>query len=179
MWSVGCPFRRGWFGNMVRRSRLRDYVNVIKVRSRFIDSVNVVQVRSSFKDYVNVIQARSRFRDYVKPWSPVLHSKPWSYLYYIHIISKPWSYLYYIHRISKPWSYLYYILKLDLTLYFNHSFTNHDNVLIPCTNNFDQTRSLYYYKCKWTYHVLKSTASKRTPHASHSNHPEYFVGRSG
>jgi hypothetical protein len=50
---------------------------------------------------------------------------------------------------------------------FNHSFINHDNVFIPCTNNFDQTRSLYYYKCKWTYHVRKSTASKRTPHASH------------
>jgi hypothetical protein len=39
------------------------------------------------------------------------------------------------------------------------------------------TRSLYYYKCKWTYHVRKSTASKRTPHASHSNHPECSVGR--
>jgi hypothetical protein len=34
-----------------------------------------------------------------------------------------------------------------------------------------------YYKCKGTYHVRKSTASKRTPHASHSNHPECSVGR--
>ena len=72
---------------------------------------------------------------------------------------------------SVCWAYTVYI-------YFNNqSFINHDNVLIPCTNNFDQTRSLYYYKCKWTYHVRKSTASKRTPHASHSNHPECSVGR--
>jgi hypothetical protein len=55
-------------------------------------------------------------------------------------------------------------------IYFNQSFINHDNVLIPCTNNFDQTRSLYYYKCKRTCHVRKSTAS-------HSNHPECSVGR--
>ena len=64
-------------------------------------------------------------------------------------------------------------------IYFNQRFINHDNVLIPCTNNFDQTRPLHYYKCKWTYHVRKSTASKRTPHASHSNHPEYSVRRGG
>ena len=37
---------------------------------------------------------------------------------------------------------------LNIYNYFNESFINHDNVLIPCTNNFDQTRSFYYYKCK-------------------------------
>ena len=71
---------------------------------------------------------------------------------------------------SVCWTYTVYI-------YFKHRFINHDNVLIPCTNNFDQIWSLYYYKCKWTYHVHKSTASKRTPHASHINHPECSVGR--
>jgi hypothetical protein len=48
-------------------------------------------------------------------------------------------------------------------IYFNHSFINHDNILIPCTNNFDNVR--------------KSTASERTPHTSHSNRPKCSVGR--